>query len=113
MRTLILLTALNLIGVAARSEDVRPAPSPTPDAIALATPSPTPDTLKSTAVEGSSPSPSPSPEPNPPVGKADPQFVPPPSYMPMNSPLTEEEKAGVVITKESQNNNFDTIKLAA
>jgi P-type conjugative transfer protein TrbG len=111
MRTLILLTALNLIGVAARSEDARPAPSPTADAIALATPSPTPDTLESIAVEASSPFPSPSPEPNPPVEKADPQFVPPPSYMPMNIPLTEEEKAGVGITKEWQANSLQAMNL--
>src|SRR5260221_14681182 len=109
MRTLILLTALNLIGVAARSEDARPAP--TADAIALATSSPTPGTLKSTAGEASSPSPSPSPEPNPPVEKADPQFVQPPSYIPMNVPLTEEEKAGVGITKEWQANRLQAMNL--
>src|SRR5258707_4468744 len=111
MRTLILLTALNLIGVAARSEDVWPAPSPTPDQTPKTPPPPPQNPPKPAEEEASPPPPSPSPEPNPPVGKADPQFVPPPSYMPMNLPLTEEEKAGVGITKEWQANSLQAMNL--
>src|SRR5260221_4201933 len=97
------------MGVGARNEEAgRPTQA---NQIRVATTSPPPATHRPTKGKAPTPPPTPAQEQTPPVEKADPQFVQPPSYMPMNVPLTEEEKAGVGITKEWQANSLQAMNL--
>jgi P-type conjugative transfer protein TrbG len=118
MKMLLIVGSLLAAAAAAHAEDPIPLPSPATEA-SKETPAGPPPELVSNPNPAASATPTPTPDagiqatnPKTQAEKVYPEFAPPPSYMPQQVQLTDEEKVGVEITRQWRANSLQSMSQA-